>query len=85
MEVLVSVTSSPSKSSCQQVGISWFWIDKIENMAWTAPAAPNKCPIDDFVELIDRLLVLEPKSFSIALSSFAMDLSIVLEFYQLVA
>ena len=29
-------------------------MDKIENIASTAPAAPNKCPIADLVEDIDR-------------------------------
>ena len=37
-------------------GTIWSRIDKIENIASTDPAAPNKWPIDDFVEDIEMLL-----------------------------
>ena len=40
-------------------GISWFWMAKIEKIASTAPAAPSKCPVKDFVELIDKLFRLD--------------------------
>ena len=47
----------PSSGFVQLIvgGISWFWIAKIEKIASTAPAAPSKCPVKDFVELIDKL------------------------------
>ena len=36
--------------------MTFLLIDKIENIASTLPAAPNKCPIEDLVELILSLL-----------------------------
>ena len=39
-------------------GARLFLIDKILNIASTLPAAPNKWPIDDFVELTFTLLLL---------------------------
>ena len=38
-------------------GIIFLLILKIEKIASTLPAAPNKCPIDDLVELILSLLL----------------------------
>ena len=48
-----------------------FTTDKIENIASTAPAAPSKWPIEDLVELTDKLDKFFPKSFLIALNSIS--------------
>ena len=50
-------------------GAIWSLIDKIQNIASTAPAAPNKWPMEDFVEDIVTLGTCSASNFSTAPSS----------------
>ena len=54
-------------------GNIFLFIEKIEKIASTLPAAPNKCPIEDFVELT---LILLLNNLYIAFSSISSPLSV---------
>src|SRR5690349_2189915 len=45
--------------------------ERSEKIASTAPAAPNRCPVDDLVEDIDKPLIRLPINLSTALSSIS--------------
>ncbi|MNL76622.1 hypothetical protein D3C87_2026180 [compost metagenome] len=46
-----------------------FFTARIVAIASTAPAAPNKCPVIDFVELIFNLYASSPNKSTMALLS----------------
>ena len=50
-----------------------FFMDNIEKIDSTLPAAPSRCPIDDFVELTQMLFL---NNFEIALSSISSPLTV---------
>ena len=52
-------------------GTIWSRMARMEKMASTAPAAPRRCPIDDFVEDIEILPAALPNSLSTACSSIS--------------
>ena len=47
-------------------GISLFLSDKIENIASIEPDAPRRCPVDDFVDDMKRLVLSENNFFTAA-------------------
>ena len=67
-----SILVSIDKSSRLIVGGAMlFFILNILNIASTAPAAPRRCPVEDFVDDKDKCSTLPLKALSIAFNSIS--------------